>query len=266
MFRTFRSVLTTLLLVIGLAASAAAQTALTTTALSTGVTESATTIQVASATGFDAEDIVFIDREALRVTGVNGTSITVQRGWAGTAARAHVAGSLAYVAAPGAYIQGAPPSGACTRTSNQFLPRILLPAGVIYDCPVGANANWTAINTDLRTARTRAFDLDNGAGTTIDVVLTRQARPIYIASCRIVYEGATAGTVAAGYAQVGTTVDGEQIVAETNYTNASTVGATTAMVIVNGNVAANTPVLVRHTGVASTAAGEAAVECDYVYR
>lgn len=107
------------------------------------------------------------------------------------------------------------------------------------------------------------FNLDNGAGTTIDDVILRPAVAIVITAARIVYVDATTGTVAAGNAKIGTTVGGGEIVAATAYENTKAVGTVTAMTIVSGAVAANTPVCVRHTGVAVTQAGQAYVEIEY---
>jgi hypothetical protein len=107
------------------------------------------------------------------------------------------------------------------------------------------------------------FNLDNGAGTTVDDVVLRPAVAVTITGARIVYVDATTGTVAAGNARIGTTVGGSEIVAATAYENTKAVGTVTAMTIVSGAVAANTPVCVRHTGVAVTQAGQAFVEIEY---
>lgn len=113
------------------------------------------------------------------------------------------------------------------------------------------------------TAKSVWFDLDNGAGTTIDDVILRPSVAIVITAARAVYVHATTGTVAAGNWKVGTTVGGAEVVAATAYGNAAAVGSVTNGVIVSGAVAANTPVCVRHTGVAATAAGQAFVEIEY---
>lgn len=113
------------------------------------------------------------------------------------------------------------------------------------------------------TARSVWFNLDNGAGTTIDDVIMRLPVAVTIIAARIVYVDATTGTVAGGSAKIGTTVGGGEIVAATNYENSKGVGSSTAMTIASGAVAANTPVIVRHTGVAITQAGQAVVEVDY---
>lgn len=247
--------------------SPSAQTAMSTTTLSSLLTASGNTVVLASATGVDVGDFLVVEREAMIVRSIVSTTATVTRGFAGTAARAHNSGATVYVGAPSTFYQGAAPSGACTRADEAYLPRVVLPGGDVYDCPVGATPIWSLLNGEgLRTARSEAFNLDNGAGTTIDAVLIRSPREIFITACRIVYEDATTGTVAGGNARVGTTVGGSEIVASTAYANTTAVGATTAMVVVEGKVAAATPVLVRHTGVAITQAGEAVVECDYIYR
>ena len=125
----------------------------------------------------------------------------------------------------------------------------------------GTNAR--AIAKARLEARSIWFNLDNGAGTTIDDVLMVPTAAITITAARIVYVDATSGVVAAGNAKIGTTVGGAEIVAATAYGDTKAVGATTAMVIVSGAVAAGTPVIVRHTGVAATAAGQAVVEIEY---
>jgi hypothetical protein len=115
----------------------------------------------------------------------------------------------------------------------------------------------------LHVARSRVFDIDNGAGTTVDDVILRHSQPVTITAARIVYTGATTGTVAAGNAKIGTAVGGAQIVAATAYENTKAVGTTTAMVLVASALAADAPLFVRHTGIAATAAGEAYVEVEY---
>lgn len=115
----------------------------------------------------------------------------------------------------------------------------------------------------LSTVRSRIFDLDNGAGTTVDDAILRSEAAITVTGARIVYTGATTGTVAAGNVKIGTTVGGAEIVAATAYGNAAAVGTVTAMTLVATAVAASGPIFVRHTGVAATQAGEAYVELEY---
>ena len=116
----------------------------------------------------------------------------------------------------------------------------------------------------LKVARSKAFNLDNGAGATLDDVILRHTKAIQPVAAQIVYSDATTGTVAAGSAKIGTTVNGAEVVAATSYENAKAVGTTTAMTLASTAViAANTPVIVRHTGVAITQAGESYVELLY---
>lgn len=112
-------------------------------------------------------------------------------------------------------------------------------------------------------AKSMRFDLDNGAGTTVDDAILRPDVAITITAARIVYTDATTGTVAGGNARIGTTVGGSEIVASTAYGNAAAIGSKTDMTIVAGAVTAGTPVIVRHTGVAATQAGQAYVEIEY---
>jgi hypothetical protein len=107
------------------------------------------------------------------------------------------------------------------------------------------------------------FNLDNGAGATIDDVILCADEAITILSARIVYVDATSGTVAAGNAAVGTTVGGAEIVAATAYGNSKAVGSYTDLTLVATAVPANTSVFVRHTGVATTAAGQAYVQIEF---
>ena len=118
-------------------------------------------------------------------------------------------------------------------------------------------------NAKIKTARSRLFNIDNGNGTTIDDCILLSPRPIRLHAARIVYTTETAGTVASANAKIGTTVGGAEVVAATAYENSKTVGTSTAMTLVVTYVAASTMVVVRHTGIAATAAGEAYVELDY---
>lgn len=125
-------------------------------------------------------------------------------------------------------------------------------------------ANYLSPNAKLKTARSAAFNLDNGAGTTVDDVIARPAHAFFPVAARIIYSDATAGTVAAGTVGIGTTVAGVDLVAATAYENAKAVGTTTALTLATAaKQIAGTPVIVRHTGVAATQAGFAYVEFDY---
>src|SRR5262245_4913859 len=104
-------------------------------------------------------------------------------------------------------------------------------------------------NISKKNAKTAWFNLDNGAGTTVDDVIFFTTLAITITDVRAVYVDATTGTVAAGSFKVGTTLNGGEIAAATNYENAKAVGTFTTATIASGAVAANASIFVRHTGV-----------------
>ncbi len=112
-------------------------------------------------------------------------------------------------------------------------------------------------------ARSRIFNIDNGAAATIDDVVFKPSAACTIRRAQIVYVTETAGTVAGANVKLGTTIGGGEIVAATAYANGAVIGAATAMTLVSGAVAADQAVHCRHTGIAATAAGEAYVEVEY---
>ena len=122
---------------------------------------------------------------------------------------------------------------------------------------------------ERRLVKTAWFNIDNGSGTTIDDVLMVSSHPIVPVNAKIVYVDATAGTGAASAtAKIGITVGGAEIVAATALEDGKTVGATTAMTLTTtytdtNPIPANTMISVRHTGVATTVAGQYFVQFTY---
>lgn len=156
--KNLNSILATLSLL--LAASVAfGQTALTTTTLSAAITSSQSVISVASATGISAPaagtgniygaqagSMLFIEDgtsgnnqgssatgEAMLVTGVNGTSISVVRGAASTPANAHISGAIVFVGTPSQFYT-VEPAGACTSTAQPVTPYINIRSGNQWLC------------------------------------------------------------------------------------------------------------------------------------
>jgi hypothetical protein len=130
-----------------LVAPMGAQVATTQTTLSNTITQTQTLVQLASATGVVApsfaaanvptgnQTLIYMDREAMFVTGVNGTFISVIRGFANTRAEAHNSGVVVWVGPPFYFSdQVLDPVGACTATAISNLPRITLATGSIMDC------------------------------------------------------------------------------------------------------------------------------------
>lgn len=98
---------------------------------------------------FGAQTIIFVDREAMQVTGAytsGTTNIPVMRGAFGTQPSPHTTAAKVFVGAPirfhgmpGGDIRGGnPPFGACTRTTQSFLPWINIQNGEVWSCDVSA--------------------------------------------------------------------------------------------------------------------------------
>lgn len=122
---------------------AVAQTTLNSTTLSAALPATGNQIALTSATNVAVKDIVFIDREAMQVNTITPT-VTVTRGVQGTAARAHVSGSVVWTGAPQRFSLSEV-VGACTASAEQFLPRIVLPSGNTSMC---SNGEWVRYRSD----------------------------------------------------------------------------------------------------------------------
>ena len=113
-------------------------------------------------------------------------------------------------------------------------------------------------------ARTQTFNLDNGAGTTVDEALFNSGpKGARLVRVYAIYQEA-AGTVAAGNFKLGVTAGGATLVAATAYVNSAAVGDVTNGAILVDVIPPDTTVFVRHTGVAATATGTAAVAVEFV--
>lgn len=120
------------------------------------------------------------------------------------------------------------------------------------------------LRQSANTVRSQTFNIDNGAGTTVDEVLFKSGpRGARIVRVYAVYQEAAA-TVASANFKLGITAGGAELVAATAYVNSAAVGDSTAAVLVTDRVAKNTSVFVRHTGVAVTQTGTATICVDYV--
>jgi hypothetical protein len=116
--------------------------------------------------------------------------------------------------------------------------------------------------------RSKTFNIDNGSGSTDDdVILSNLAYAVEIKSVKAVYVEATDTTgAAAATIQMGTTVSGVDVVAATALEAAKAVGSTTGYTIVNGVIPAGSTLFARHTGVASTEAGQYYLQVRYIAR
>lgn len=123
--------------------------------------------------------------------------------------------------------------------------------------------------TKFLSVKTQVFNIDNGAGTTVDDQTIYAVDDLFIKDAYIVYTEATdtAGAASANV-KIGTTAGGAEIVAATNLGVAKAIGSVTTMTLTSAEyfVPAGTTVRVRHTGVAVTEVGQYFVQIRYYYK
>lgn len=139
-----------------LASPAFGQTYLTNTTLSAAVSATNVvqpTISVASATGITAGNtLLFIDSEAMYVNAVNGTTLSVTRGYFGGRVTGHASGAIVWAGPPFAFqwsFPGGAPAGTCTRANLLYLPYINTDNGQISDCVGGAWVTGVGTNNSF---------------------------------------------------------------------------------------------------------------------
>jgi hypothetical protein len=130
------------------ASPAFAQTSVSSTTLSAAVPNgNQLFVIVASATGIEVNDLLFVDREAMRVESISGTRINVLRGQEGTAGRNHGANAIVYHGPSAQFARDEVSSGAaCTASAQPYSPTIVLPSGNIYSC---VGSQWLRIGGDV---------------------------------------------------------------------------------------------------------------------
>lgn len=144
--KNFRTGLLAVLLVLMAGASAFAQTSLNSTTFSVAVAAGDTAVTVASASNISVGDLIFANREAMRVTSIASTRMQVVRGAGGTTVNAHPASAVVYTGVPARFYASVPVGSTCSRATERFVPHIVLPGGDIWDCFTGANA-WVLLNS-----------------------------------------------------------------------------------------------------------------------
>lgn len=114
------------------------------------------------------------------------------------------------------------------------------------------------------TVRSQFFNLDNGAGTTVDEPIFRTG-PLGGRLVRVyALYGEVTQTVAGGNFKLGVSAGGATLVAATAYEDSKAVGTSTSASILVDRIPANTTVYVRHTGVATTQTGTASIIVEWV--
>jgi hypothetical protein len=146
--RTIRYILLAVALALG-ALPASAQTIISRTTVSAAVSATAQSIVVASATGFTVGNFAWLDMEAVQITSVSGTTIGIQRGQIGTAARAHASGRAILTGNIQHFQQTDPTTlnGTCSRGVGEaaYSPWINVRTGVISLCGQSSagGTTWT---------------------------------------------------------------------------------------------------------------------------
>lgn len=108
------------------------------------------------------------------------------------------------------------------------------------------------------------FDIDGGTAVR-DTVLLNLPFAVVLQSVRVVYTEATgASPTPTATVQVGTTVGGVEVVQATSLAISKAVGGVQDLVIQQASIAANTPLIVRHTGQVAPCAGKYFVQVDYL--
>ncbi len=142
--KTMKNLLRNVLLAVVLAVISApfawSQATMRSTTLAGAITATAQTLTVASATGILVNMVAFVDGELMRVTAVNGTTLTVQRNVAGRGATRHANTATIYVDLANYF--GVDPSGTgyatsgtpCTSNLELVLPRIDPLTATISNC------------------------------------------------------------------------------------------------------------------------------------
>jgi hypothetical protein len=126
-----------------------AQASLTSTTLSAAITSSQNSFVVASATNITAQSAsspslqtaIYVDHELMYVVGVNGTTVTVTRGYQ-TPAGPHLSGATVLAGRPQQFYNVDPPAqGSCTAATTQITPYVNVTTGAQWLCST-VTTNW----------------------------------------------------------------------------------------------------------------------------
>ncbi len=139
------------------ARAAAPPTSLVQTTLSAAMTATQTTARLASATGTAVGGWLYIDHEAMQVTAISSTTMTVNRSGTGNSnINTHASAANVFVATAAIAAQTFLPhetavrAGNCTPSNYQYLPIIDVETGDVYFCEYEAAAAayrvWRVIN------------------------------------------------------------------------------------------------------------------------
>jgi hypothetical protein len=192
-----------LLFVIGLLTLSTAlvfgQATTTSTTTSAAVTLTDPVVNLTSATGVTAPGslnetttLLFVDREAMRVTKVASTVISVTRGVEGTLQTAHKSGAVVYVGPPN-YFGTTDPIGGCTQSLEVNLPKPVLSTGRIWHCSGG---EWITYNRNQSYSATASV-LDAALATGVVIIPANPGVTYTLLGATITPVGGTVATCTA---------------------------------------------------------------------
>lgn len=146
----FKLHILTLLVALGLSAPLAAQTTVNSTTTTAAISDTKSQIiPLTSVTNYTVNDLMVIDAEFMQVNAIDtvGLTATVRRGVQGSSAALHVSGAVVWNGPPRRFYTNSP-VGACTATSEAYLPHIVLAGpgsyfgGDVFDCK---NGEWVQL-------------------------------------------------------------------------------------------------------------------------
>ena len=162
-FNRFTKLLFAICLVATLAFGQASLSSTTLSAAVAGVpSNTVSLVQLASATGIVApsfntpnqptgnQTMLYVDHEAMLVTAVSGTNVTVIRGYAGTFATGHISGATVRYGPPN-YFVNYERFGSCTSTNELVLPSVNFTTGHIFTCAT-TGGQWAQIGNGTMSA------------------------------------------------------------------------------------------------------------------
>jgi hypothetical protein len=175
----------------------------------TSVTSGGVTYNMAGLIQGSFQTILFVDREAIGVTAVNGLVLSVQRGLDGTRQAPHNTSAPVWFGPPSFFsLSTYEPSGVCVATNETTLPRFFENFGTGWTCPsAGPNSGqWTLLYpnpvtylpTDNTAAGTSAsgtcharysFAVDGGAASTITLGAASGGIGCTIPKNAVIYRG-----------------------------------------------------------------------------
>ena len=114
--------------------------------------------------------ILYVDREAMKVNAVSGTTVTVERGVQGSVRSAHVSGAKVWTGPANYFGMQLPPGGymepvagtPCTSTTQKVLPFIAVATGRAWNC---GNSLWTAFDPGVAPTQGATLDLSSSGAT-----------------------------------------------------------------------------------------------------